>query len=159
MNSVWSATLSRPPWLHGLHLNSLQLANTSPRSMPNSSIAWVAYLEHDGSYLHRGGRPGEIQLLQTLIGAVTKRRTNVGRQTWSSASDLLQDPVSSVISSLILAPRSCRQTQAARSKGSISLSIRRIQPIQQCRLEQQRQHHFREQHGLPERQRLHAEAA
>lgn len=38
--------------------------------MPNSSIAWVAYSEQDGSYLHLGARLGEIHLLQNLISRV-----------------------------------------------------------------------------------------
>ena len=48
LNRRCSSTGSKPPWLKGLHRNSRHPARTSPRSMPNRSIACTAYSEHDG---------------------------------------------------------------------------------------------------------------
>ena len=48
LNSRWSSTGSNPPWLQGLQRSSRQPASTSPRSMPNRSIACAAYSEHEG---------------------------------------------------------------------------------------------------------------
>ena len=55
-----ACTGSKPPWLNGLQRSRRQAASTSPRSMPNSEIAWTAYSEQLGAYLQRGGSSGEI---------------------------------------------------------------------------------------------------
>ena len=39
-----ACTGSKPPWLNGLQRSRRQAASTSPRSMPNSEIAWIGVL-------------------------------------------------------------------------------------------------------------------
>jgi hypothetical protein len=49
-------TGSWPPWLHGLQRRRRQPASAEPLMSPCLRTAWIAYSEHDGSYLHVVGK-------------------------------------------------------------------------------------------------------